>query len=74
MNRLTIHLNKVDKTFYPKIVKGKEVTISKIHNTLSFPVENESDIAYHLTEHKGNIKKYYLSNDVSFGKQKGKKV
>ena len=64
MKRLTVHLKRVKKT--TEIKEGR--SRSKIHNTLSFKVKDESEALKVIanindTNHpQNNIKKWYLSN------------
>lgn len=64
MKRLTVHLKRVNKT--TEVKEGK--SISKIHNTLSFKVKDESEainIVNNIKDNhqpKNNVSKWYLSN------------
>jgi len=64
MKRLTVHLKRVNKTTEVKEGNSR----SKIHNTLSFKVKDESAALKVIanindTHHpQNNIKKWYLSN------------
>ena len=64
MKRLTVHLKRVNKTTEVKEGRSK----SKIHNTLSFKVKDESAALKVITNindtnhPKNNINKWYLSN------------
>lgn len=64
MKRLTVHLKRVKKT--TEVKEGR--SISKINNTLSFKVKDESEALKIITNlkdnthPKNNVNKWYLSN------------
>ena len=63
MQRLIIHLKKVDKvSVLVKNPKTKQMqNKTKIYNTLSFMVSNEKEILHHLSMNSENIKSHRIS-------------
>ena len=57
MQRLIIHLKKVEKV----VVPFKNGTKKKIFNTLNIPFSTKKELNYHLTRYSENIKSYKTS-------------